>query len=348
MNKDSKIKGRATAENPKSRFHKMEFVPDETDEDFSPRTKFYNDSSKTILSENTSPDIPFNFSLNPYRGCEHGCIYCYARQYHEFLDFSAGLDFETKIMVKKNAPELLRKTLSSKNWKPQTISMSGATDCYQPCEKHFKITRKCLEVLAEFRNPVGIITKNKLITRDIDILQDLAKFDCVRAALSITTLDPKLTETLEPRTARPELRFKVVNKLAKAGIPVSVMIAPVILGLNDHEIPQIVKRSVDAGAIGVSYSILQLPYGVKELFENWLEVNLPLQKSKILNRFYSIGKGNLNNSEIFRRMSGEGVFAKQVQALFKASKIKAGLKKSDFRLSTEHFRKVEKGQITLF
>lgn len=347
MNKDSKIKGRGTPENPESRFHKLEFIPDETNEEFSPKTTFYNDSSKTILAKNTSSDIPFDFSLNPYRGCEHGCVYCYARHYHEFLDFSAGLDFETKIMVKKNAPELLRKKLSSKSWIPQTISMSGATDCYQPAEKHFQITRKSLEVLADFRNPVGIITKNQLITRDIDILQELAKFDCIRTAISITTLDPKLTEILEPRTARPELRFKVVNKLAKAGIPVSVMIAPVILGLNDHEIPQIVKRCVDAGAIGIHYSILQLPYGVKELFENWLERNLPAQKDKIMNRVRSVG-GKLDNSEIHKRMSGEGIFAEQVKALIKISKIKAGLKKSNFRLSTKHFRKVEKGQLTLF
>src|SRR5689334_3068315 len=231
---------RGAGSNPPNRFEKIHLEPDaewDPELDPLPQTQFLKDKTGSIIAYNDSPDVSFEASVNPYRGCEHGCIYCYARPFHEYLGFSSGLDFETKIMVKEDAPGLLRKELSSPKWKPQIIAISGVTDCYQPIERKLKITRGCLEVLAEFRNPVGIITKNQLVTRDIDFLRELARHNAVVVFVSLTTLDLQLRKILEPRTSPPAARLATISALSQAGIPVGTLIAPVIPGLTDHEIP---------------------------------------------------------------------------------------------------------------
>ena len=344
------FKGRGAGFNPANRFEKIEFelAEEEIGSVEKPRTEFYRDSSRTILTYNDSPDTGFEVGINPYRGCEHGCVYCYARPSHEFLGLSAGLDFETQIFVKENAPELLRKELGRKNWEPQTVAISGNTDCYQPAEKHFKLTRKCLEVLRDFRNPAGIITKNHLITRDIDILREMASFNAVLAVISVTTLDQKLAGLMEPRTSRPYLRLKAIEELTAAGIPVMVLIAPVIPGLTDHEIPEIIKNTVNAGAKRAAYVMLRLPYAVSDLFTDWVESHYPDRKNKILNRIKSVRKGKLNSAEFGKRMTGEGIFARQVKDLFELSCKKNGIFNSKIELSTEHFRNPDDKQQKLF
>jgi DNA repair photolyase len=292
------IRGRGAAANPVNRFEAIELERDaewDPSEDPAPATKFYRDASKTFIAHNDSPDIGFSASVNPYRGCEHGCIYCYARPTHEYLGFSAGLDFESRIMVKDNAPELLRQELASPKWKPQVIAMSGVTDCYQPVERKLKLTRRCLEVLAEFRNPVGIVTKNHLVTRDIDVLQRLAEYQAAVVFVSVTTLDATLTPKLEPRTSLPRHRLAAIEALSKAGIHTGVLVAPVIPALNDHEIPAIVEAAVNAGARFAGYVALRLPFGVSGLFEDWLGRHFPDRKEKVLNRVRAIRDGRLND-----------------------------------------------------
>src|SRR3954471_3611843 len=254
---------RGAASNPANRFEKIYLEPDEEwnpDEDPLPRTQFFRDRTSTIISYNDSPDVGFEASVNPYRGCEHGCIYCYARPTHEYLGFSSGLEFESKIMVKMEAPKLLREALSSPKWEPKVIAMSGVTDCYQPVERRLKLTRGCLEVLASFRNPVAIITKNHLVTRDVDFLAELAKYDAVAVFISITTLDSELRRVMEPRTSPPSARLAAVKTLAKAGVPVGVLMAPVVPGLTDHEMPALLSAAAEAGARYAGYVTLRLPY----------------------------------------------------------------------------------------
>ena len=268
------VRGRGAAVNPKNRFESIERVPEppqDSDDISSPQTQFFVDSSKSIIAYNDSPDVGFEASVNPYRGCEHGCVYCYARPSHEYLGFSSGLDFETKIMVKEDAPELLRQQLSSRAWKPQLIALSGNTDCYQPAEKKRQLTRRCLEVLLDFRNPVVIITKNHLVTRDIDILSELARYDCVGVTLSLTTLDHRLSSLLEPRASRPARRLAAIKTLAEGGVPVGYLQAPMIPGLTDAEAPAIALAAAKAGATFSGYVALRLPFAVKSLFEQWLD-----------------------------------------------------------------------------
>jgi DNA repair photolyase len=243
-----RLRGRGTAENPENRYERMHVDPDEVDASDATPTVFYRDTSRSALAENDSPDVPFRFSLNPYRGCEHGCIYCYARPTHEYLSFSAGLDFERRIMVKHDAPALVREALLAPRWQPQVVSLSGNTDCYQPVERHLLLTRRCLEVFRDFRNPVGIVTKSALVTRDIDLLSELAAGDAAHVFISITSLDGELARRMEPRAARPERRLEAVRELSSARIPVGVMVAPVIPGLNDEEIPRILQAAASAGA----------------------------------------------------------------------------------------------------
>lgn len=334
-------KGRGSAENPGNRFDKIDLVfsEEEIREGISPETVFYKDTTKTIITYNDSPDVGFNAGINPYRGCEHGCIYCYARPSHEYLGLSLGLDFETKIFVKENASLLLRKELSAKKYKPQTIALSGNTDCYQPAEKHFRLTRSCLEVLEEFRNPVGIVTKNHLVTRDIDILGEFASWNGALVAVSITTLDSKLKSVMEPRTSEPRLRLQAIEELSKAGIPVIVMVAPVIPGLTEHEIPNILQSAANAGAKGAAYIMLRLPYRVSDLFSNWLERHFPDRAQKVLNRIKSIRKGELNSKEFHERMRGSGIYAEQIKDIFETAKRRASFDRTNVQLSTEHFRK---------
>ncbi len=340
---EPKHKGRGISQNPKNRFESLELVPNYDDwtlEDFEqkPSTKLYKDSSKTFIAYNKSPDIGYNASVNPYRGCEHGCAYCYARQTHEYLGFSLGLDFETKIMVKTDAVKLLRQELSAKKWKPQVIGFSGVTDVYQPIEKNLKLSRQCLEVLAEFRNPVTIVTKNALILRDIDLLKELARYNCVSVSISITTLNEDLRRVMEPRTSSIQNRLAAVSQLAAAGIAVGVLNCPIIPGLTDHEIPELVKASVTAGASFVGYNIVHLPYGVKDIFVDWLELHFPERKHKVLNRIKDMRNGNLSDARFSYRMTGEGLFAEQIKQMHRLAKQKAGLKKTSFKLTTEHFR----------
>lgn len=343
MDSDVKtIPARGAAGNPANRFEKIQLEPDadwNPEEDPLPRTVFLKDHSNTIITYNDSPDVGFEASVNPYRGCEHGCIYCYARPTHEYLGFSSGLDFETRIMVKERASELLRNELSSPKWKPQTIAISGVTDCYQPVERKLKLTRGCLEVLAEFRNPVGIVTKNHLITRDVDVLGELARHRAAAVFISVTTLDTDLRKVMEPRTSPPASRLATIEALSRAGIPVGVLVAPVIPGLTDHEMSAILDAAVKAGAKYAGYVTLRLPYAVAPLFEDWLGRHFPDRKEKVLNRIRSIREGKLNSSEFGARMRGKGIFAEQIEKMFDVARRKAGFPEERLELSAAGFRR---------
>ncbi|MGP8199192.1 MAG: PA0069 family radical SAM protein [Limisphaerales bacterium] len=350
MKREVPFKGRGAGSNPPNRFEKIRLERDEDwnpDEDPSPKTSFLRDLSQSIITYNDSPDIPFRASLNVYRGCEHGCSYCYARITHEYLGFSAGLDFETKIMVKENAPELLRRELSSPKWKPQPLGMSGVTDCYQPVERRLQLTRKCLAVLAEFRNPVSIITKNYLVTRDIDLLRDLAAHHAVTVHLSINSLDSELARKLEPRAASPKMRLAAVEALAKAGVPVGVLVAPVIPALNDYETPSVLAAAKAAGAGWACTEILRLPLTVAPIFEQWLEQNVPEKKDKVLNRIRAIRGGKLNDARFGSRMRGEGIFADQISQMFHVARRKVGIPDDGPELSTDDFRRPAGSQLAL-
>jgi DNA repair photolyase len=348
--KPASPRGRGAVSNPPNRFEKLRLERDEDwdpNEDPSPKTQFLQDLSQTIISYNDSPDISFDASVNPYRGCEHGCSYCYARPFHEYLGFSAGLDFETKIMVKPNAPELLRRELSSPKWKPQTLAMSGVTDCYQPIERRLQLTRKCLAVLAEFRNPVSIITKNYLVTRDLDLLRELAAHNAAMVHLSINSLNAELARRLEPRAASPNLRLEAVEALAKAGVPVGILVAPVIPALNDHEIPSVLAAAKVAGAGWAGTEVLRLPLTVAPVFQQWLERNVPGQKDKVLGRIRAIRGGKLNDPRFGSRMRGEGAFAEQISQMFDIARRKAGLADYGPELSTAAFRRPAGPQLVL-
>jgi DNA repair photolyase len=329
------IPTRGASSNPTNRFEKIHLEPDEN-------------CTSTIITHNDSPDVGFEASINPYRGCEHGCIYCYARPFHEYLGFSSGLEFETKIMVKEDAPKLLREELSSRKWKPQVIGISGVTDCYQPVERKLKLTRGCLEVLAEFRNPVAIVTKNNLVTRDIDVLSKLAAVNAVVVFISVTTLDAELRKVMEPRTSPPAARLAAIRALSEAGIPVGVLHAPIIPGLTDHEIPSLVAAAVEAGAKYASYVVLRLPYAVAPLFEQWLTQHFPDKKEKVLNRIRALRDGKLNEPEFGVRMRGKGIFADQIDALFDVSLRKAGIAGKTPNLSAAAFRRPAGNQLSLF
>lgn len=318
------------------------------DQDPAPKTQFLRDGSQSIITYNDSPDIPFDAGINPYRGCEHGCSYCYARISHEFLGFSAGLDFETKIMVKEDAPVLLRKELASRKWKPQLLAMSGVTDCYQPVERRLQLTRRCLAVLAECRNPVCIITKNHLVTRDIDLLQELARYNAAEVHLSINSLDSELARRLEPRASSPRQRLAAVEALSKAGIPVGVLVAPIIPGLNDHEVAKVLEAAGRAGAGWAGMEILRLPLTVATVFQDWLERNEPGKKDKVLNRIRSIRDGKLNDPRFGERMRGNGIFADQIRQIFEVARKKAGLADDGPTLSTAAFRRPPGAQIEMF
>ncbi len=335
------IRGRGTSHNPANRFDKLAVFPDgqRAPDDPDPRTEFLRDDSRTAIAYNDSPDVPFDASVNPYRGCEHGCVYCYARPNHEYLGFSAGLDFETKILVKEQAPDLLRAELQSDRWDPQPILMSGVTDPYQPAERWLKLTRRCLEVLLEFRNPVAITSKNYLVTRDIDLLKPLAGFNAAAVPLTLTTLDDSLARVSEPRASSPDRRLRAIARLAEAGIPVGVTVAPVIPGLTDHELPRILEAAADAGASFAGYIVLRLPHAVAPLFENWLEQHLPQRKERVLNRIREIRGGRLYDSNYATRGRGKGTYAQHIDRLFRVACQKAGLDRAAPLLSTDAFRR---------
>jgi len=344
------IPGRGATHNPPNRFEALHLEADPDcppEERPHPRTQFFFDRSESLLVPNDSPDVGFDVGLNCYRGCEHGCAYCFARPYHEYLGWSSGLDFETKVLVKQDAPELLRRELAGRKWRPQVIGMSGVTDCYQPAERHFQLTRRCLEVLAECRNPVAVITKNFLVTRDVDLLAELARWDCAVVNVSVTTLDADLAGKLEPRAARPEHRLKAVRVLAEAGVPVNVLVAPVIPGLTDHELPAILEAAAAAGARSAGMVLLRLPWAVKDVFSSWLDAHAPTKKERILGRLREMHGGKLYDSSWGARMRGEGVFAKQLQDLFAIAARRTGLGAERFRLSAAHFRRPAGAQLEL-
>lgn len=326
-------RGRGASENPTSRFALIEL---ERDPEFysgsfadeagiRPRTQFWEDRSRTLISRNDSPDIPMEFTANPYRGCEHGCSYCYARPTHEYLGYSAGLDFETQILVKRQAPELLREHFLKKSWQPRMVALSGVTDPYQPVERRLELTRRCLEVFLEFRNPVQLITKNHLVTRDLDLLAELARLQLVRVHLSMTTLDPELSRLMEPRASIPARRLLAIEKLAQAGVPTTVMASPMIAGLNDHELPEILAQAARAGARAAGYIPLRLPGNVQAVFVEWLEAHFPLRKEKILSRIRDMREGKLNDSNFHTRFRGQGKAAEHLAQLFQLALRRSGL-----------------------
>jgi DNA repair photolyase len=336
-------RGRGTALNPENRYERLHVEPDGTaDPDGTasgPHTLFYRDASRTVLAENDSPDIGFRFSLNPYRGCEHGCIYCYARPTHEYLSFSAGLDFERRIMVKHDAPERLRDALQSPRWQPQVIALSGNTDCYQPVERQLRLTRRCLEVLRDFRNPVGVVTKSALVSRDADLLAELAADGAAHVCISLTTLDGELARRMEPRAAQPPRRLEAMRALSAAGVPVGVLVAPVIPGLNDEEIPRLLAAAAAAGACSAAWVLLRLPPPVDALFADWLAAHFPARRARVLGRVRACRDGALSDARFGRRMRGTGTYAEQIAALFGAAARRHGLDRSLPLLNCRAFRR---------
>ncbi len=350
-NPGTPLRGRGAAENTPNRFEKLHYEPDPeltADERSAPITQFLKDTSRSIISTNDSPDVGFDASINPYRGCEHGCAYCYARPTHEYLGFSAGLDFETKILVKEDAPELLRQELASPRWQPKPLALSGVTDPYQPIERQLRLTRRCLEVLAEFRNPVVIITKNHLVTRDLDVLAELSRFEAARVFISINSLDGDLSRVLEPRASHPLSRLNAVEALSHAGIPTGVMFAPLIPGLTDHEVPEVLAAIARRGALFAGYTIVRLPLAVAPLFEHWLDLHFPDKKERVLGRIRAMRGGRLNDPNFGSRMRGKGPLSDAVSHLFKIACRKAGIERKAPELSAASFRRPEQGQRLLF
>ncbi len=335
--------GRGAAVNTEQRFSELQVQYDPGEEPPKVATKIFRDHSSSIISRHSSPDLPFAAGLNPYRGCEHGCAYCYARPTHEWLGFSAGVDFESRIVIKENAPDLLRTELANEKYLPESLSLSGVTDPYQPLEKRLQITRGCLAVLAECRHPVVLITKNHLITRDIDHLAELARFQATAAYISITTLDADLARKMEPRASSPKMRLEAIRKLHDAGISVGVSIAPIIPGLNDSEIPAIMQAAKEAGAQFAGYTVVRLPFSVKEVFALWLEEHFPGMKDKVLGRIEETQGHTLSHGDFGKRLKGVGVWADQVAQMFKVSLKRAGMLHRRPEVSSTHFRRPRLG-----
>ena len=322
----------------------------QTAETISRDITYFDDETQCIVAENDSPDIPFRYSINPFRGCVHACAYCYARNTHEFLGFNAGLDFETKIMVKRRAAMLLRDFLRRPGWRGEPIVFSGVTDCYQPGERKYQLTRACLEVALEFNQPVGIITKNALVLRDLDLLSQLAARGLVNVYFSINSLDVELARVLEPRTSTPMARLRAITTLTSAGIPTGVMVAPIIPGLNDDQIPQVMAAAKQAGAQAAGFILLRLPLTVRPVFEEWLQRNYPLRAEKVMGQLRQMRGGKLNSSQFGERMKGHGPLADQIRGLFKVFQAKLGLldklpKQDETKFTVPNLRS---SQLTLF
>ncbi len=348
------LKGRGAQLNTANKFLKQEYVQEHIealDEEFmgDERTKIFFEYPKKIVNKVESPDIPGMYSLNPYQGCEHGCIYCYARNAHQYWGFSAGLDFERKIIVKPDAPKLLREAFENKNWKPSPIMVSGNTDCYQPLERKFKLTRQMLEVFLEYRNPLGMITKNSLILRDIDLLSELAKHKLVHVMVSITSLKEDLRLVMEPRTASAKKRLNVLNQLSKAGVPCGVMTAPIIPGLNSMEIPSIIKQAADNGAVNAGYTMVRLNGSIGEIFTDWIQKNFPDRAEKVLHQIQECHGGQLNDSRFGTRIKGEGKIADAIKQMF-VNSVKRYMKgRFSEELNTTDFRRPDEvKQLELF
>lgn len=346
-------KGRGAQYNPKNKFLKNEYVQEHSEgiddwEQEKRHTEYIYDDSRTLVNKVTSPDVGMMYSANPYQGCEHGCIYCYARNSHEYWGYSAGVDFESRIVVKHNAPALLKKFFENRNWEPAPISLSGNTDCYQPIERKMRITRKLLEVCLDFRNPVGVLTKNALVLRDLDILQELNKYNLVSVFTSITSLDEDLRKVLEPRTASYRSRLKVVETLSKAGILTGIMNAPIIPGLNDTHMHDVIKAASEAGAQHAGYTVVRLNGAIGGIFQDWLFKTYPDRADKVWNMISSCHEGSVNDSRWGNRIVGDGKFAELIKTQFNLYCNKYGLNKTTRRLSTEHFRRIRNSQLPLF
>lgn len=312
------------------------------------QTRFFQEDSKTIVNKIKSPDLGMAYSLNPYQGCEHGCVYCYARNSHEYYGFSAGVDFESKIVIKKKAPELLRELFSSKKWIPAPISISGNTDCYQPIERKMEITRKLLQVCLEYKNPVGIITKNSLILRDLDILQELAGYNLVTVFTSVTSMDENLRRKLEPRTSKYMDRIKVIEALSKAGIHTGVMNAPIIPGLNDTNMYEVLRRASLAGAKSAGYTVVRLNGAIGDIFKDWLMHTFPDRAQKVLNLIAECHNGNINDSRFGIRMKGEGNISEMIEQQFKLYTRQFHLNEERFTYNLTDFVRLKPGQLRLF
>ncbi len=352
-NQDNFIKGRGAQGNLNNRFNKQQYALEHIeglDEEFisDTKTEFIKEFPKKIISGNKSADLNFGKSINPYHGCEHGCIYCYARNSHEYWGFDAGLDFETKIITKPDAANLLRKEFNSKSYQPELILLSGNTDCYQPAERKFKITRQLLEVFLEYKHPVSIITKNSLILRDLDLLKKLAEDNLVHVNMSITTLNEDLRNKLEPRTVTGKGRLNVVKKLSEAGIPVRVMVAPIIPGLNSDEIPEIIKASAENGALNANFTIVRLNGAIGEIFTDWIYKAFPDRAEKVLNRIKACHGGTLNDSRWGKRLTGDGVEVEAIHQLFKIMLKKYNLNSRINPLNFTSFTNIYSQQLKLF
>jgi len=314
-------------------------------------TVYIADDSRTVVSENDSPDVSFRYSLNPYRGCLHGCSYCYARPTHEYLGLNAGIDFETKIFVKHKAPALFREWLSRDKYQPETVMMSGVTDCYQPAERQFRLTRGCLEVARDAGQPMGIVTKNALVARDIDILAEMAPRNLVAVAISVTSLKPEMTAELEPRSSRPEARLRAIRELSTAGVPVRVMVAPIIPGLTDSETPAILQAAREAGARFASYTLVRLPWAVKPVFQEWLDrTQSEAVRDKVSSLILHTRDGKWNDANFGSRMRGEGAIAEQIKTTFQVFSKKLGFERGGAGLDASQFRRPvgRDGQLRLF
>lgn len=351
METEGYFRGRGSQLRTSNKFLKSEYVSEHIeglDEPLlsAPTTQIFYEHPNKVVNKVNSPDLSLMYSLNPYQGCEHGCIYCYARNTHEYWGFSAGLDFESKIIVKQNAPELLEKFILHPSWNAVPIMLSGNTDCYQPLERKLRITRALLEVFARYRHPVAMITKNSLVLRDLDILKDLARDRLVQVYISITTLDEKLRSVMEPRTASAAKRLATIEALSKAGVPVGVMNAPIIPGLNHHEIPDVLRAAAEHGALAAGMTVVRLNGSIGKIFEDWLRKNFPDRFNRVWNQICALHDGQVNDSTFGRRMTGEGRFAEAIHQLFRVAKKKHFHGRSLPPIDLTKFRKG--GTLTLF
>lgn len=357
MNNDTKVKGRGAQQNVHNRFLENVY---ETRDDFleycrihkeevdNNKTRYIEVFPKTIVNKVTSPDVGMMYSMNPYQGCEHGCIYCYARNTHEYWGYSAGLDFERKILVKKNAPELLEKKIRHKNWKAYPIVMSGNTDCYQPAEQQFKISRACLKIFLKYKHPVGMITKNALMLRDLDILSELQKDNLIGVNISITSLSEETRRILEPRTTTIKKRLQTVKTLSENGIPVNVMIAPIIPSINSHEILNLAKAAKDHGARSIAFTVVHLNGAIGQIFTDWIQKTMPDRADKVLNQIKECHGGTLNDSRFGKRKAGEGRIAEQLHSMMQLARMKYFKESKMPALNTDLHEQYKDGQMRLF
>jgi len=351
------LKGRGAQQNSSNRFLEhayemrddfLEFCRLEGEEAESNKTQYIPIFPKTIVNKVDSPDVGMGYSMNPYQGCEHGCVYCYARNSHEYWGYSAGLDFERRILVKKSAPELLDAKIKHKKWKAQTIVLSGNTDCYQPAEQKFEITRQCLEVFLKYRHPVGIITKNALMLRDLDILKELNKHQLVGVNISVTSLSEKTRRKLEPRTASIQKRLKTIQVLSENGIPVNAMLAPMIPGINSHELLPLAKAVADHGAISFGLTVVRLNGAIGQLFSDWIKKAMPDRAEKVLHQIQDCHGGTVNDSRFGTRSKGEGKIAEQIHEMAQIAKKRYFKGRSFPPLNAELHEQYKDGQMKLF